>query len=393
MAGACCQFAEKNLQQRIEDSVKLPVVVTRSGTIFVLDSQGKDAKVLSAGDVKDTSVIDTGGLRKRRPIRNRRNIHYKLILRYPQVSAETAEEAMKQLEPEGDKRRFINITIDTGPGGFDWGQLQKYVSGLIPRRDKQPPANKSKDIITVRIEGAISRPTVEQINWITRQGIITRLVLGSAVNHAGDIGGAEATVLKAMSEEGLRVPILYYWAGEQREKVAETLRRALRLNKLSGIGILPYFMSARFDCQGEIPGELLSRFCEVVEFIHKDGFLSEFLEEPVSEIEQRLGGSPEARSSRYVVTPQGGLFSFRQFAFAAVRSEKAALYRPCRGCVWRHICGGVDSPPKIKKKQYKIITDAWCGHRRTLLRQIAGECLEIREHLNRFKDQILETAT
>ena len=68
------------------------------------------------------------------------------------------------------------------------------------------------------------------------------------------------------------------------------------------------------------------------------------------------------------------------------------MYGTCRGCVWRRICGGVDSSTKGFGVEHKIIANGWCEHRKRQIRQIAGECLEIREQLDKIKDKIMEGA-
>jgi hypothetical protein len=203
-----------------------------------------------------------------------------------------------------------------------------------------------------------------------------------------------------MSGYGLRVPLLYYWSGEACEGVANVLKKALRLNKLAGIGVLPCFLSPRFDGRTIGANPDLKGFSKVVGFLYADRLLSEYLEEPVSDIESRLAVSPNAKSVRALITEKGDLLQFRRFPFAAVSwlvrenmdSRPVPLYGRCRRCAWRQICGGVDVSPLGFRKQFKIAADAWCEYRKIFMRRIVGECLEIREHIHRIKGGLLKGA-
>jgi hypothetical protein len=248
------------------------------------------------------------------------------------------------------------------------------------------------------------RPNRYYIDWLTRQRIVVRYVLGPALGYAGDIDSRTAKILKAMSDEGLRVPVLFYWSGESASAVRDVLRRALRLNKFAGVGILPCFLSPRFDCRTMNNHNNSNGFPRIVSRLYSDRMLCEHLEEPISDIEHRLAGSTAAHCVRGLITEQGDLMSFRHFPSAAknrlngkslcqapTRALAEQLNAPmcsrCRRCAWRHICGGVDAAPRSFKRQYQIAADAWCQHRKILMQRIIGECLEIREQLHQIKDQ------
>jgi hypothetical protein len=371
------------LQEKLENKLKLPVVITRTKKVFVLDSFGKNIKVVSA---RGASKASYSGLRGKILHRNHQNAPIRLILKYPEVSVRAADKAIKELEPNTTKKRLIHITIDTGPLPFDWDRIEQFVTGLLDRQ------NNSKIVPVITIEGVLSRPNRRQMNRLVQKGIISRFVLGPALGYSEGLEGDNAGAVKAMSDNGLRVPVLFYWGGENKTIVARQFRKALRLNKLSGISILPYYQSPRFECKGQLLAPYLNNFTEVLSFLYNDRLLSEFLDEPIGDVERRLSNSPISRGIQYIVTRGGGLMRFRRFPFAGGAVE-TAMYGPCKRCAWRYICGGVDSSTQVPGRQYKMIADAWCSCRLSLMRRIAGECLEIREHLYKNKNQLQEMSS
>jgi hypothetical protein len=236
------------------------------------------------------------------------------------------------------------------------------------------------------------------MDWLAERRIPARFVLGPALGYPSELKKDTAKALTAMSEHGLRAPVLFYWSGQSCTVVAGLLKKALRLNKLAGVGILPHFLSPRFDCKTIPIDAALKKFAEVLAFLYADRQLSEFLEEPVSDIEERLTDSPRARCVRALVTESGGLLAFRRFPFAAggrlsKKSQfKVAMCGRCGRCAWKHICGGIDRSPAEFRRQHRIIADAWCLHQKILMRRVIGECLEIREQLSRIKDNLLKDA-
>jgi hypothetical protein len=318
--------------------------------------------------------------------RNHQNVPVKLILKYPEVSVRAADKAIKGLEPDTTKKQLVHISIDTGPLPFDWDRMEQFVSGLLDKRGN------SKIVAVITIDGVFTRPAKRQMNRLVQKGIISRFILGPALSYSCGLEGDNASAVKAMSENGLRVPVLFYWGGEKQTIVAQQFRKALRINKLSGISILPYFMSPRFECKAQALGPYLNNFTEVLSFLYNDRLLSEFLDEPISDVERRLSNSPSSRGIQYIVSRRGDLMQFRRFPYAA-GPVKTAMYDPCKRCVWRYICGGVDSSPQVLGRLHKMLAGAWCNCRLSLMRRIAGECLEIREHLYKYQNQLLEKAS
>jgi len=360
------------LQQQVERKLRLPVVVSQSGTAYVLDKFCKQADILKSEMV--TPVFNTAKVPA--PLRG---LSIKLFWRYPEVPVLAAKEALERFKQGATKLRNIHIIIDTGPALADWAGLRQAASAIL---DSQ---RKSRIPARITIDGAFECPDERQVDWLTRQRIVVRYVLGSALGYAGDIDDKAAKTIETMSGYGLCVPLLFYWSGEGREGVAGVLKKALRLNKLAGIGVLPCFLSARFDGRTiDLKG-----FSEVVSFLYADRLLSEYLEEPVSDVESRLAVSPSNKSVRALISEKGGLSQFRRFPFAASQNS-ASLYGRCRRCAWRQICGGVDVSPPGVRKQFKIAADAWCEYRKTFMRRIVGECLEIRENINKIKGGLLK---
>jgi hypothetical protein len=366
------------LQQRLEGELRLPVVVSQSGKAYVLDKFCKQVDVLESGTV--TPAFSPG----KTPAASR-GLSIKLFWRYPEVPVSAAKEVLGRIKAGTTKLRNIHIIIDTGPAVADWAGLQRITSAILDIQSK------SKIPTRITIDGAFECPDEHYVDWLTKQRIVARYILGPALGYAGDIDNKAAKTLEAMSGYGLRVPLLFYWSGEAYEGVANVLKKALRLNKLAGVGVLPYFLSPRFDCRTMGASTDLKGFSKVVGFLYADRLLSEYLEEPVSDIESRLAVSPNAKSVRVLITEKGGLLQFRRFPFAAAgKNTPVPLYGRCRRCAWRQICGGVDVSPTGFSKQFKIAADAWCEYRKTFMRRIVGECLEIREHIHRIKGGLLK---
>jgi hypothetical protein len=381
------------LHQQLEHKLKLPVVFTQSGTVYVLDAFGKNAEVLAAGR-RSTSKF----LRRREKTPERRQLSIKLSLRYPDVPLEAANSCLGKIGSIATKVQAIHIVIETGVSAPDWARLERYITALMSNMQ-----NKYKIPSGITIDGVFARPGRRHVDWLAKHRIVARYVLGPALGYAGNLDGKTSKVLKAMSDEGLRVPVLFYWSGQDGVEVKEVLSRALRLNKFAGVGILPCFLSPRFDSQTSHNHGDSEGFSDVVGSLYADRLLCEHLDEPIGDIEQRLAGAPGANCVRGLITEDGELLSFRHFPFAAnhrsvksSRSPASQLNVPmcerCRRCAWRHICGGVDAAPPGLRQQHKIIADAWCQHRRILMRRITAECLEIREHLNQFKGRLPRSA-
>jgi hypothetical protein len=382
------------LQQQLENRFKLPVVATQSGKIYVVDTFGKDASLFTAGR-RNTLKF----LQNRKITVNKRQLSAKLVIRYPEVSLPAALSAVEKIGIDATGVRSFNITIDAGPSSPQWTRLEKFVSAIISNL-----RSKSQTPVAVSIDGAFARPDEHHIDWLARRRVALRYVLGPALGYAADLNSRTAKILKAMSDEGLRVGVLFYWSGQGCGEVKKVFNRALRLNKFAGVGILPCFLSPRFDCRTINDRNNSDGFARIVSRLYSDRTLCEYLEEPVSDIENHLAGSAPARRVNWLITEIGDLLSFRQFPFTANHGSAKSSASPasqliaplcglCTRCAWRHICGGVDAAPRRLIKQHKIALDSWCKHRKILMKRIIGECLEIREHLQRVKGLLPKEAT
>jgi len=371
------QQAGMKLQQQFEDKLRLPVVVSQSGTAYVLDSSCVQAEVL-----KDDAV--SRELYKRRGTKMSPAV--RLFLRYPEVPVAAAKAVVEKISSDAMKPQSIHIIIDTGIAPVAWPALKQMTTTIlnIPLNFKIPAR--------ITIYGVFTCPDENEVNWLTSRRIFSRYILGPALGYAADLDAQAAKSIEEMANQGLRVPLLYYWSGQGHREVAEVLNKALRLNKLAGVGILPYFLSPRFNHTTAASDSDLKSFSELVGFLYADRFLSEYLEEPVSDIEARLAGLPGAHSFDAIITEDNGLLPFRRFSFAAADKKVAPLYGQCKRCVWRGVCGGIDSTPPAFRNQYKIIADAWCSYRKHFIRQFVRESLEIREHLGKIEDRIVKEA-
>jgi hypothetical protein len=380
-------------QQALEDKLKLPVIISKAGTVYVLNPSGTDVQVLPRTYISKPKRLARFGIaQERKPAQKRYPETIRLFLWYPEVSLKSADKAIKRVSAGAGKPAGVHIIIETGANPAEWPRLQKFTSGIFDALIK------SKVRAAMVIEGVFSRPDKRIMDWLTVRRIFTRFILGPALGYPADLKAGNARVLAAMSEYGLRIPVLFYWSGQSGIEVAGVLKKALRLNKLGGIGILPYFLSPRFDCQTGFDGVDLNDFSEVLSFLYADRRLSEFLEEPMSEIEQRLTGSVQSHFNDALITKSGDLFGFRRFPFAAGRLpagktqfEVAASGR-CGRCAWKRICGGVDKTPAAFRRQHRIMAEAWCLNQKILMRRVIGECLEIREYLSKIKNNALRDA-
>jgi hypothetical protein len=395
------QINDNPYLQQLESKLKLPVVVTRAGTTFVLDLHGRGARILPAGLVSrprrlagfakpraDASLLSPST----KSARKRRILPLRLFLQYPEVSAKSAKAAVKRLAAISNKLKAVHISIETGPVPPDWGKLQKFVSMLLDSLGKY------KIPAALTIEGAFRRPEVKIMDWLGRQNITTRFILGPASGFPAELDGDAAEALATMSEYGMRTPVLFYWSGQSAAEVAGVLKNALCLNKLAGVGILPYFLSHRFNCKIPLNNDAAGGFLKVIESLYADRQLSEFLEEPISDIEERLMGSQRASCANTLITKSGRLLAFRRFPFAAAlpRTKKSRFRTPlagcCKQCAWRCICGGVDKAPAALGPQHKAVIETWCLYRKNFMRRIAVESLDIRQQLNQIKGSLLRNA-
>jgi hypothetical protein len=379
--------------QELEDKLRMPVVVSKSGTAYVVDLPGGDARVLSRADLLNPKRL--AGLNKgqgKRSAQKRYPVTVRLFLRYPGISFKSVDKVIRRLARLPRKLVSIHVIIETGISPPDWKRLQKFATGIFDLLVKL------KIRSGIIIEGVFSRPDKRIMDWLVMRRILTRFVLGPSLGYPADLKGDNAKALSAMSEYGLRIPVLFYWSGQDAGEVAGLLKKALRLNKLGGAGILPHYVSPRFDCRNHNDCINLNDFSDMLAFLYADKQLAEFIEEPVSEIEQRLAGPVHSRYINAIVTKSGEILGFRRFAFAAGRisTEKLQLKVPmsgrCERCVWKRLCGGVDRLNAGTGRLQKSVTESWCLHQKKLMRRVTGECLDLREYLDKIKNKVLKDA-
>ncbi|MBN1392027.1 MAG: hypothetical protein JW947_04405, partial [Sedimentisphaerales bacterium] len=243
-----------------------------------------------------------------------------------------------------------------------------------------------------------SRPDKRIMDWLVMRRILTRFVLGPSLGYPADLKGDNARALSVMSEYGLRIPVLFYWSGQNAGEVAGLLKKALRLNKLGGAGILPHYVSPRYDCRNHFDGLNHNDFSDMFAFLYADKQLAEFIEEPVNELEQRLAGSAYSNNINAIINKSGEILGFRRFPFAAGRistgklQSKVPMSGRCERCAWKQLCGGVDRLNADAGRLQKSITKAWCMHQKNLMRRVTGECLDLREYLDKIKNKVLKDA-
>jgi len=387
------QIDNNRRQQELEDKLKAPVVISKSGKAYVVDLPGGDARILPENWVlKPGRLTGLGIARGKKPAQKRYPVTIRLFLRYPEISFKSADKAIKRLAAFAKKPVSVHVIIETGKNPPEWNRLQKFTSRIFNSLVEL------KVRAAIIIEGVFSRPDKQIMNWLVMRRILTRFILGPDLGYPADLKGDNARALSAMSEYGLKIPVLFYWSGQNAIEVSELLKKALRLNKLAGAGILPYFLSPRFDCRIGFNGADLNGFSDVLAFLYADRQLAEFIEEPVSEIEQRLAGPVQSHFINALITKSGDLRGFRRFPFAAGRISigklqiKVPMSGRCERCAWKRICDGVDRSPEASGRQHKIAAEAWCLNQKNLMRRVIGECLDIREYLDKIKNNVLKDA-
>jgi len=306
--------------------------------------------------------------------------------------------AIKRIGSVANNLSKMQIIIDFGPGLFPWEKAVDVIQALrgvdVPKIPKQ-----------VIIDGSFSCPSEATMDFLVQQDVILRYVLGAALGYSGNLGKQEKEVLRTTSNYGLRVPVLFYWAGEDLLIVREILDEALSLNRASGISILPAFLSPHCDPE-DLDGRIKAGgFDSVISYFYSDSSLSEFLDEPLVDIEERLSDSDRMNRLCVVIDSRGQIKPFRTFPFAIQRNDdvtydskkslellshpaRVPMWSRCKRCVWKHVCGGIDTFSGIHRRYQKGLFDIWCQYRQTYLRRIIRECLVIREHLGSQRDSM-----
>ncbi len=380
-------------QQELEDKLRMPVVISKSGTAYAVDLPGGDVRVLSRDDlIRPRRLAGLNQGQGKKPARKRYPVTVRLFLRYPGIPLKSVKKVIKRFAGPAKKPVSVHVIIETGKNPPDWNRLQKFAAGIFDLLVKL------KIRSGIIIEGVFSRPDKRIMNWLVMRRILIRFILGPSLGYPAALKGDNARALSAMSEYGLRLPVLFYWSGQSADVVADVLKKALRLNKLGGVGILPHYVSPQFDCQNGLNGDGLNGFSEMLASLYADRQLGEFIEEPVSEVEQRLAGSAYSSYINAIINKSGGILGFRRFPFAAGRisTGKLPLTVPmsgkCERCVWKRLCGGVDRLNADAGRLQKSVTEAWCLNQKKLMRRVTGECLDLREYLDKIKNKVLKDA-
>lgn len=229
------------------------------------------------------------------------------------------------------------------------------------------------------------------LDAIVRSRIEVCVALGQQAGYPGDFDETSERLLKSLADFGWRVPVLFYYGDEDAPQVRSILSLALRHNRTSGIGLLPASLSPRAPMHEVIKTDR-QRLLGAIELLYRDPYLSEFLLEPVREIERRL---EKSRSTRYVhlyLDERG----YRQFAAFPALAQNMDPLSPdalhqylvgdaipkldsrCATCAWSHLCGGMDAAPESS-----IAAQAFCSYRTALFRQIVGETIAVYEAMER----------
>jgi hypothetical protein len=401
--------------RELEYRLGLPVVTIQPGTIAILDKFARHAEFLNeeeASKLLGLAPAQMGGQARadvdlllqntklsqyRSQRRKKKNLSLRLYLRYSNSSASVAVTTIEKITSATTKIQKIEIIIDTGPYPFDWDHVLKFIADLWRLRGKSQriPTN-------IIIDGAFSCPDRHHMKGLVEMRAVFRYVLGSGLGYSGDLNGNDARKLVMMSDYGLRVPVLFYWSGEDHVVVEQLLKKALKLNKLSGVSVLPYFLSPYFDCRTmtlDVDGRA---FSNVVNGLYGDRLLSEFLDEPISNLENRISDCFTTSYVCALIRDTGERIPFKVFPFATngydgrirkdteflellTRPRTLPIYKRCRSCVWRHICGGVDKSPRTLRTEHKMATDVWCTCQKTFLQHIVSECLRIRDRISKYK--------
>jgi hypothetical protein len=405
----------ETLEKRLEKKLKLPVVTIEERKIAVLEKFVKEVELLDVSEAE--ALVDsrfenemseltlTSDIKQRiaslssRTYRGKvRRLNLKLYLCSCHLSGNAVLEAIRRIGSAANNLSKIQIIVDFGPGLFPWNKIVDIVQALHGVDGLKIP----KQII---VDGSFSCPGEATMDFLVQQGVILRYVLGAALGYSGHLGKQEKEFLKTTSNYGLRMPVLFYWAGEDLLIVKEILEEALSLNRASGISILPAFLSPHCDPE-DLDGRIKAGgFDSVVSYFYSDSSLSEFLDEPLIDIEERLSDSDHVDRLCAVIDGRGQIRPFRIFPFAIQRNgdvtydskkslellshpARVPMWSRCKRCVWKHVCGGVDTFSGVHERYHKGLFDIWCQYRQTYLRQILRECLIIREHLGNQRDSI-----
>lgn len=396
------------IEKELENKLGLPVVSMQSGTIAVLDKLASRAEMLNKQDAlklldysfgkKEKSEagpnISQNIIKLRQKKRNnKKKVNIKLYFCCLHITSKDAAMAIRKIASGVSNISKIQIFIDAGPGFFEWDRVLKLVENLYHVRGESVIAT------NIFIDASFSCPNKEHMDFLIKHKVILRYVLGSSLGYSENLYGKDAKALSTVSDYGLRVPVLFYWSGEKTEIVERILRRALELNRLSGIGLLPYFLHPHFDSNSFNNSVRGSAFLEMVNALYANHLFSEFMEEPICDLEDRMSDCNTNNHIRALITDKGRIVPFRTFPFAALYSNsrtsfkteeifrlfenpnQLTIYNRCRRCVWKYICGGLDSNRCAPVEQYKTIANIWCKYQKTFMRQIVNECLAIRNFM------------
>jgi len=391
----------------LERALGLPVAPLRSGQIAVLDRFAKHAEVLT--ELEAMELLQPCNVEKHKlglsasenttvPYRKaggkgRDGASVSLYCRRSCLSGPESVMAIKGMASDATNISRLRIFLDTGPDTFEWDSVIAWIKTFCSVNGDPHGARITTNVF---IDASFSCPSSDHMDFLVRHKVILRYILGSRLGYATGLDGREGGTLSRTCSYGLRVPVLYYWSGEDAESVANVLRNALVSNKLSGIGLLPYFMSPYFnpaDDDGRIDG---TGFLAALDGCYADHSLSEFMDEPFEDMEDRISHCGTRNHIHALVEGDGRILRFRAFPFTALlrhtpQSTSGAgapnvfsshrqprLYGRCRSCSWKHICGGLDSCSSVSREQYHSISSVWCSSRKAYLRRVASECLDLR---------------
>jgi len=399
----------ETLGKRLEMKLKLPVVAIEERRFAVLEKTAQRVEFLNNSEAValvdsrlENEMSDTkqriASLSNRTYRARTRRLNLKLYLCSCLLSGDTVIEAIKRIVSETNNLSKMQIIVDFGPDFFSWEKVVDVVQALRVVDGSKIP----KQIV---IDGSFSCPSEATMDFLSQQDVILRYVLGAALGYSGNLSIQQKETLKTTSNYGLRVPVLFYWAGEDPLLVKEILEEALILNAASGIIILPAFLSPHCNPE-DLDGRIKAAgFDSVVSYLYSDNSLSEFIDEPLIDIEERLSDSDHINRLCAVIDDRGQIRPFRTFPFAIQRNDdvtydskkslellshptRVPVWSQCKRCVWKYVCGGIDTFSGVHERYHKGLFEIWCQYRQTYLRKIIGDCIIICEHLSNQRDSM-----
>lgn len=219
----------------------------------------------------------------------------------------------------------------------------------------------------VTIEGPIGPGYSEKVlNGLVRSGVAVRRLI---VNPVEEITDAVLDDLRAVSREGLRVPVVFYVPPDARLDWEEVVGRTMEASQYSGYGLRPIQQHPHWGrgVRGTPVGA--EAFLSALVGLYKAYPFYDDVFEPVNAVIARVDPRNNTkRQLNLILDEQGNLGVYRKlpalrvavgtFAEVADRNKeelRSALldagdriesaHPDCADCRWRRLCGGMDATP------------------------------------------------